>query len=346
MGDLSTDVQQGGAVASAAPMDSGGLLAQIVAAATNPAVDASKMQAMADLALRLQGHEQQQSFNKDLNAAIMEMPVISKAGRIEIRKDGRVIQSTPFAKFEDIDRVVRPICARHNLSYSFEVGGDKGTITVRPIIRHANGHVERGEAMPLPIESSGSKNPVQGSGSSVTYGKRYALCAAFSIMTEGLDMDGHNVRDVVLPHEREDTVMREARAAQAGGIYQEWFMRQSPRDRAWLVQSGNHTQLGGNVITDQSGSNAPDRGPSPSRDDPPPQQQPSGPPKARGTTPAEWTTSYIRLIRATQTIAEYRDIQAANNTGRLRVADADQDEWESLTAAEAEVLDSFAGGDS
>lgn len=344
MGEISTEVNKGGAVASpGATMDSGGLLAQIVAAASNPDVDAAKMETMANLAMRLQGHEQQQQFNRDMNAAIMAMPVITKDGRIVIKdNNGNVRQSTPFAKFEDIDRVVRPICAAHNLSYSFEVGGDAQRITVRPIIRHVNGHVERGEALPLPIEGSGSKNPVQGTGSSVTYGKRYCLCAAFSIVTEGLDVDGHGNELIQhLPHEREATVLAEGTAAQAAGTYAEWYRAQSPRDRLWLVQTGRHAEFGGQALTDQSGGNSPAKGGGPTRDDTP--ARPTGPRKVDGSNAKEWTDNYVALVKAAKDSAELAQTKELNAKGRTRVEDTDSKQWDRIVDAELIASDSFAG---
>lgn len=343
MGEISTEVNKGGAVASpSTTMDSGGLLAQIVAAAANPDVDAAKMETMANLALRLQSHEQQQRFNVDMNAAIMAMPVISKDGKIEIRRDGKLIQSTPFAKFEDIDRVIRPICRAHNLSYSFEVGGDKGTITVRPIIRHANGFVERGEAMPLPVESSGSKNPVQGAGSSVTYGKRYALCAAFSIVTEGIDTDAHGrEKPEHLPHEREAALIEAATLACRAGDYEAFFRLSSPRDRLWLVQTGRHAEFGGKALTDESGGNSPAKGGGPTRDDTP--ARPTGPHKVDGNNAKEWTDNYIALVKAAKDSAELAQTKELNAKGRTRVEDTDSKQWDRIVDAELIASDSFAG---
>ncbi len=46
--------------------------------------------------------------------------------------------------------------------------------------------------MPLPLDTSGSKNNIQGMGSSLTYGKRYLVTAMLNIVTEGEDKDGND----------------------------------------------------------------------------------------------------------------------------------------------------------
>lgn len=245
-----TDGGQGGAIVPVRPSDN--LLAQVIAAAKDPSIDAEKMKTLADLVNGQQDRERLIEFNRDLNAAIMEMPVITKDGLITIKEKGtnRVIQSTKFAKFEDIDRVVRPILKRHNLAMRFEVDESGGQTSVRPILSHANGHTERGGAMRAPIDSSGSKNNVQGTGSTVSYLKRYTMCATLNIITEGVDDDANGGAGQVISmaNEREQLVLAEATAAHEAGRYEAYFASLGPKDRAWLLSSGKHAGFGGQML--------------------------------------------------------------------------------------------------
>jgi hypothetical protein len=259
----------------------------------NPAVDAEKARAMSDLMVTLEDRSLKAEFNRDLNAAMMEMPVISKEGLIIIKEKGgeRVIQRTRFARFEDIDRVCRPILRRHNLAVRFEVSEEGGKQSVAPIISHANGHTERMSAMSAVIDSSGSKNNVQGAGSTVSYLKRYTYCAALNIITEGIDDDGNQGRgeQVTLPHEREQLILAEARAAHAEGRYLEHFDTLGPKDRAWLLASGHHVEFGGQVSLPSSRAK-PDIQPV---DDQRPASTPPPPPaqKPKPQTPADWVAA-------------------------------------------------------
>ncbi len=46
-----------------------------------------------------------------------------RKGRIRIEnKAGEVTQNTPYAKWEDIDKVVRPILSEHGFALSFKPG--------------------------------------------------------------------------------------------------------------------------------------------------------------------------------------------------------------------------------
>lgn len=244
---------------AAAPVrQSDNLLAQVIAAAKDPTVDAAKMETLARLVNSQQDREREIEFNRSKNAAIMEMPVITKEGRIIIpanrdkgtpeRQQGR------FARWEDIDRVIRPILARYNLALSFDTAERQGGgLTVTPILSHTNGYTERGGAFPVPPETSGSKNAAQAMGSSLSYGKRYAGCAMLNIVTEGVDDDANMGRgtSVTLPFEREQLVRQEAEEAFNAGRYLAYFTEQSPKDRAWLVSSGLHEQYGGQPMIEQ-----------------------------------------------------------------------------------------------
>ena len=59
------------------------MFASLVELAKNPDVDADKMGALADLQLKVLKHKQQEEFNRDKIAALLEMPTISKAGAIK-----------------------------------------------------------------------------------------------------------------------------------------------------------------------------------------------------------------------------------------------------------------------
>lgn len=243
-------VEQTGARAiEAQPTGSENLLAQIIVAASNPEVDAGKMEAMANLALKLQAHEHEQQFNRDLNAALIEMPVITKAGRIEIpAKDGQPARvQGRFARFEDLNAVVKPILARNNLAITFDLGDEGGKPSCIPVLRHTNGWVWQGRPLSAPIDSSGSKNNTQGVGSTASYLKRYTMCAALNIVVESEDDDG-NGGQILMPNERGNLIFEAAQAAADDGTYQDWFRNQSPKDRGWLVSQGHHAGFGGSPL--------------------------------------------------------------------------------------------------
>ena len=92
--------------------------------------------------------------------------------------------------FEDINDIVKPIMQQFGFAVSFRVETVQAGMSVTGILMHRAGHREQ-TTMLLPLDSSGSKNAVQALGSSVSYGKRYVLCALLNITTRGEDDDGN-----------------------------------------------------------------------------------------------------------------------------------------------------------
>lgn len=130
-----------------------------------------------------------------------KLPSINKDGRIEIAaKDkpggGRTTkQSTPFATYPNLRRIVDPIISEFGFSMWDETAPtpDGSRINVIVHLDHNSGHTRKTE-FPLPAETSGSKNNVQGWGSSFSSGRRYGAIAVLGIVTEAKedqDRDGH-----------------------------------------------------------------------------------------------------------------------------------------------------------
>lgn len=177
-----------------------GLLSALVSAATNKDVDADKVRALYDIHKEVTQENARVTFIRQFHLLQQALPRISATGKIEIRakdstggRTGAVQQSTRYATFENIDDVIRPLLKQFgfSLSYSTDAGPD-GKLLVRGHLAHNDGHV-RETAFPLPAETSGSKNNVQGYGSSMAYGKRYATIALLNILSrapEDADDDG------------------------------------------------------------------------------------------------------------------------------------------------------------
>lgn len=190
------------AVAVRKPTEPKNMLAVIAAAAANPNCDVGKMQALLDMQEKLEQKQAIREFTHDFIALQAELPSISRDGKIEIiekgpdgrrpAQGGKVQQSTPYATFNNIMRTIKPLLTKHNFTLSFATEPSGERILVKGFLGHASTH-ERITAFPLPAETSGSKNNVQGWGSSMSYGKRYCTIALLNIVShapEDTDRDG------------------------------------------------------------------------------------------------------------------------------------------------------------
>jgi hypothetical protein len=178
------------------------LLAVIAQAAADPRCDVQKMQALLDMSRQIEERDSQKAFTAAFIKLQNEIPAIRRDGKIEIRakdssgeRSGKVQQATPYATFNAIMKAVAAPLKRHgfSLSFSTEPSTDGARIIVRGILEHEMGH-SRTTSFPLPAEASGSKNNVQGWGSSMSYGRRYCTIALLNIVSEApedIDTDGH-----------------------------------------------------------------------------------------------------------------------------------------------------------
>lgn len=149
-------------------------------AAADPACDMDKMERLLSMKERIDKEENSRQFNSDMASMQIEMPSIAERGT------GHNIK---YATFEDINDVAKPIMSKYGFAVSFKVvETDKG-VRVTGLLLHRSGHREETE-MTFPSDTSGSKNAVQAIGSSISYAKRYIMCAMLNITTRGEDDNG------------------------------------------------------------------------------------------------------------------------------------------------------------
>jgi len=178
---------------AAAMSEAAAIFHVIERAAMNPAVDIEKMERLLQMQERVMARNAKAAYAEAFAAMQPELPIVDKRGRIEIRAkndDTKVIQSTPYALWEDINEAIRPVMAQHGFGLSFRTGvASDGKITVTGVLAHREGHSEE-TMMTLAHDSTGSKNAVQAVGSSLSYGKRYTAGLLLNFTSRGEDDDG------------------------------------------------------------------------------------------------------------------------------------------------------------
>lgn len=163
---------------------SSSMIEVISKAASNPEVDIHKMEKLLDMQERIMNKQSEMQFNSAVAQMQNDIPVISENGEIKVNG---VVRSK-YATFDDILKASKPVMKEHGLAVTFKVDTSEGFVKVVGILMHVSGHREE-TTMTLPFDNSGSKNNVQAMGSSISYGKRYVICAMLNIAT-GDDNDG------------------------------------------------------------------------------------------------------------------------------------------------------------
>lgn len=179
------------------------LLQVIERAATNPAVDVDKMERLMAMHERILARDAKAAYNAALSEMQPKLPAITERG--EIKHNDKLISR--YARLEDIMEAITPVLGQHGFALSFRSGRDGDSQIVTGILSHRDGHSES-DTMILPRDMSGSKNAVQGVGSTVSYGKRYVTQSLLNLVSRGEDDDGQaaGAGDVISAEQKETLI--------------------------------------------------------------------------------------------------------------------------------------------
>ncbi len=177
-------VAEAGAVAHL-PDGRTNMLAILARAAADPQCQPEKMRVLLDMHKEIEAEAARMAFFQAFGKMQTDLPVINKDRKIVVEgKAGKKGGSMAYATFTAIYKVVKPIARKYGFTVWFEPGiGTDDRLTMRTHLDHEKGH-GISCIIPLPLETSGSKNNVQGVGSSISYGKRYGLIAVCAIISE------------------------------------------------------------------------------------------------------------------------------------------------------------------
>ena len=160
--------------------DSTALMSMIERVCLSPDADIAKLEKMLDMQERVLDRNARQAFTADLASMQIELP--------RIAENGKGHNSAKYALLEDINDAVRPVLNKFGFAVTFSIDQTDRNVTVVARLSHKMGFSEE-TRLSLPLDTSGNKNPVQAAGSTISYGKRYAICALLNIST-GEDCDG------------------------------------------------------------------------------------------------------------------------------------------------------------
>ena len=169
----------------------GGLMSVIERIATDPNADISKLEKMLDMQERILKRDSEQAFSAAFARMQAEIPTVIERGEIKVEKTVR----SKYATFEDIVDATRPVLTKYGFGINFKINQEEARIRVTATLRHELGHSESTDFV-CSADSSGSKNNVQAIGSTISYGKRYALCALLNIATRGEDNDAQSANTI------------------------------------------------------------------------------------------------------------------------------------------------------
>jgi hypothetical protein len=167
--------------------DQAAIMKVIERVAMSPDADIDKLEKMLDMQERIMDKNAEAEFNKAMVAALVEIPSFEESTIGAVTKGGDT--KYKYATFEQINKVVKPILAKHDLFMSFTTDFKDGGVYVTAVITHKDGHAKQTTGL-FPFDADGQKSNIQAVGSAISYGKRYMQNALLNISTHGEDDDG------------------------------------------------------------------------------------------------------------------------------------------------------------
>lgn len=161
------------------------LLSIIKDAATNPGFNGDNMKQLLDMQERIMVKQAEINFNGAMNRLGPKLPVIHKGS--EIKHGEKLIAR--YAKYEEIDPVIRPLYSAEGFSVSFTSKEKDGKTTYYGFLSHVDGHTRTAEIV-LPVDTGGAKSAVQAVLSTVSYAKRTLVSMLFNLVYTNEDDNG------------------------------------------------------------------------------------------------------------------------------------------------------------
>ena len=150
-------------------------------------VEASTLHSLLDFEERIMKWKAKQAFDRALVSVQADMPTIKKTKKVAGGKGFNY----KYVPLELMESIVTPILTRHGFSHRYDTDYQGDVLTIIMHLSHRDGHTEKSQ-FSLPVMRDGHMNDMQKVGSTLSYGRRYCLQSALSLVTDD-DTDGSDV---------------------------------------------------------------------------------------------------------------------------------------------------------
>jgi len=165
-------------------------IGELLKIAVEQKVDVDQLQTLTKLYQEWQSDEAEKAFDAAMNRVQAKLPVVDRTA-------DNLQTGSKYAKHEQLIHMIRPIYTSEGFSLSFSEGETSKAdhIRINGVLRHKDGHKEH-YSVDLPIDIAGIKGSVNktlihGTGSTLTYGRRYLTLLMFDVAT-GEDNDAQS----------------------------------------------------------------------------------------------------------------------------------------------------------
>lgn len=163
--------------------------ADLLRIAVESNADLDRLEKLLELQERWEANEARKAFVVAMAAFKAEPVEIFKRKQVGYKtKEGDFV-GYKHAELSDVTDAITPAMARHGLSFDWDIHQGSGSITVDCVVTHVLGHSKKVTMSGAP-DSSGKKNQIQQTASTITYLQRYTLLSVTGMSTKDEDDDG------------------------------------------------------------------------------------------------------------------------------------------------------------
>jgi len=159
--------------------------ATLIQQAVAGGADLEKLEKLMVLQERWDANEAKKAYHKSMSQFKANPPVIEKDKKVSY---GAGKTAYNHASLANVCAKISSELSKYGLSASWSTK-QNGSVVVTCRITHVQGHSEE-TSLSAPADGSGSKNPIQAIGSTITYLERYTLLALTGLATSDQDDDG------------------------------------------------------------------------------------------------------------------------------------------------------------
>jgi len=169
-------------------------------------IDLDKLEKLMVLQERHEANEARKAYNNAMAEFKAKPPAIKKDKKVGYKpKDGGRDVSYAHASLYNVTESINKELSKYGLSASWSTK-QNGTISVTCKITHVKGHSEE-TTLSAASDMSGSKNAIQGIGSTITYLERYTLLALTGLATQDMDDDGKKAATEYIDEKQKSTLV-------------------------------------------------------------------------------------------------------------------------------------------
>lgn len=166
---------------------------ELISQAIDKGVSVETMEKLLAMRKELKNEWAKEQFDKAMSGFQGECPIIKKETKVDFtsKRTGNKTKYS-YASLDSIIEQVKPILAKYGFSYDFDTveerEGEQEYLVSICEAKHIAGH-SKNTRFRTPIDREAFMNNQQKAGSANTFGKRYAFCNAFGIVTGDEDND-------------------------------------------------------------------------------------------------------------------------------------------------------------